>query len=85
MKPNILEENTIIPSEHQYGDPVYLDFGSSGRVDNCKITKIAFSGSQTWYDVEVAIHHEDGGKNTLRLHNINGAFVKSIPLCGKGE
>jgi hypothetical protein len=68
-------------SKFTYGDKVYLDFGNSGRVYNCRVTKVAYTGSQIWYDVEVNMdgvnEFNEEFHSTVRLHNINGAFVKS--------
>lgn len=60
-----------IPSDLKHGDAVYLDFGWSGRVDDCQVSKVAFTASQVWVDVIVFI----GTASEVRLHNINAAYV----------
>lgn len=59
-----------IPSDLKHGDEVYLDFGYSGRIDDCIISKVAFTASQVWVDVIVKSNVME-----VRLHNINAAYV----------
>lgn len=60
----------LLPSNHQIGDSVNLEFFNSGSVQNCRITKVHFSKGRVSYDVEVLV-----GQNATRIHNVDAAFV----------
>lgn len=65
----------------KHDEEVSLNFGKSGILHNARITKAAITKSQEWYDVEVSIteinEFNELSFQSVRLHNINGAFLIS--------
>ena len=76
-----------LPSAHQIGDKVKLQFGTSGMVENCEVIKVHFTESKVLYDVEVSgnfdawkevLDQAEVKKNdrwSTRLYNVDSAFV----------
>ena len=66
-----------LPSQHQIDDGVVLDFGVSGKLVGCMVTKVHFTKPKVTYDVVVRVAFGDDRTNDLytRLHNIDSVFV----------
>lgn len=70
-----------LPSAHQIGAKVQLQFGDQATLADCEVIKVHFSDSKVLYDIEVTgdfppAHKEQGyDKWHTRLYNVDSAFV----------
>jgi len=63
-----------LPSAHQHGDAVNLNFYDAGKINNSKITKVSFDPSKIFYDVEVIV--KPGMVTRIRM--IDSSFVEKV-------
>lgn len=67
--------STLLPSPHQYGDGVILDFGRNHQL-NAKVTKVAFLKNSIQYDLDVEIWTDKTGYFMERIHGVSAARVR---------
>jgi hypothetical protein len=74
-----------LPSAYNTGWEVCLQFGGqSPIIRGCHVTKVLFTRSEVFYDIEIPIYEtlspEPGSIATCvgftRIHNVDSAFVK---------
>lgn len=67
-----------LPSQHQIGNKVTVDFGKTGKLIGGCIIKVHFTQSKVFYDIDLYIESMDGkiGDYT-RIYNIESDFVKT--------
>lgn len=85
---NILSLHMNLPSRHQIGDPVILNFHQSGKLTNCFIENIHFTAGKVYYDVKIfpfkgdpnnhpdPRYSEEDLANTLQM--IDSYFVDAV-------
>lgn len=71
------EVNRIeLPSAFQVGWEVCLQFGDGEIIRSCWVTKVLFSRSKVFYDIEIAVRVKGEIQSMTRIHSVDSAFVK---------
>lgn len=65
-----------LPSAFQVGWEVCLQFGDGEIIRSCWVTKVLFSRSKVFYDIEIAVRVEGVIQSMTRIHSVDSAFVK---------
>jgi hypothetical protein len=68
----------LLPSQHQIGDKVILNFFKSGRIENCRILNVHFSLGKVRYDISVNMANNEEKFVNTRLYNVDSAFVEKV-------
>jgi hypothetical protein len=67
--------NTL-PSAHQLGASVEVNFLNAGKITNCKVIKIHFTEATVSYDLEIEMFHPHYKESMYtRLYNIESSLV----------
>lgn len=73
------ELTRLLPSGHQLGDKVKVQFGNEGTLNDCRILQVHFTESKVFYDVEVRGDYDPqydmDKKWHTRLYKIDAVFV----------
>lgn len=76
MNLDSLSQAIKLPSQHQIGHFVVLDFGEVGKILNCEINKVHFAEGKVLYDVVIHLNGKRGIVGpTTRLYNVDSVFV----------
>lgn len=78
-----LKEKRYLPSKHQIGDKVIMNFYGSGRIEDCEVLKVHFTEGSVSYDLEISglydESYQEPGKEPkkwhTRVYNVEASFV----------
>jgi hypothetical protein len=65
-----------LPSAFQVGWEVCLQFGDGEIIRSCWVTKVLFSRSKVFYDIEIAVRVKGNIQSMTRIHCVDSAFIK---------
>lgn len=82
-----MEKTNKLPSFHQIGDKVALNFVESGIINNCEVVGVKFNAPKVYYDIDVLVSEAKKGDTSIggeikdeeaiytTLENVDSIFV----------